>query len=179
MPMMEVLLREDIDNLGARGELVKVRAGYGRNYLLPRGLAVLATASNVKQIELQRKALLKRAAVEHQQAAGQAELLKDVVLEFARKVGEHGILFGSVTSMDIAAELAAKGFEIERRRVQLKDPIKEPGDYDVPVKLHREVTAQLKVVVRDEAKVAPAAEPATAGEPAAESSGEADTAAEA
>jgi large subunit ribosomal protein L9 len=168
MPMMEVLLREDIDNLGARGELVKVRAGYGRNYLLPRGLAVLATASNVKQIELQRKALLKRAAVEHQQAAGQAELLKDVVLEFARKVGEHGILFGSVTSMDIAAELAAKGFEIERRRIQLKDPIKEPGDYDVPVKLHREVTAQLKVVVRDEAKVAPAAEPATASESAAE-----------
>lgn len=173
MPMMEVLLREDIDNLGARGELVKVRAGYGRNYLLPRGLAVLATASNVKQIELQRKALLKRAAVEHQQAAGQAELLKDVVLEFARKVGEHGILFGSVTSMDIAAELAAKGYEIERRRIQLKDPIKEPGDYDVPVKLHREVTAQLRVVVRDEAKVARTAEPATAGETAGDTAAEA------
>ncbi|MBX3279799.1 MAG: 50S ribosomal protein L9 [Acidobacteria bacterium] len=167
---MEVLLREDIDNLGARGELVKVRAGYGRNYLLPRGLAVLATASNVKQIELQRKALLKRAAVEHQQAAGQAELLKDVVLEFARKVGEHGILFGSVTSMDIAAELAAKGYEIERRRIQLKDPIKEPGDYDVPVKLHREVTALLKVVVRDEAKAG------IAVQPAAETPGEATTA---
>ena len=161
MAMREVLLREDVDNLGARGEMVKVRAGYGRNYLLPRGLAVLATASNVKQIEMQRRALLKRAAVEQDQAAGQAALLNEVVLEFARKVGEHGILFGSVTSMDIAEGLAAKGFEIERRRIQLKDPIKEPGDFEVPVKLHRDVTAQLKVIVKDEAKAAPAAVPAS------------------
>lgn len=171
MAMMEVLLREDVENLGTRGELVRVRAGYGRNYLLPQGLAVLATASNVKQIEMQRRALLKRAAVEHDQAAGQAELLKGVVLEFARKVGEHGILFGSVTSMDIAEGLSAKGFEIERRRIQLKDPIKEPGDYDVPVKLHREVTAQLKVIVKDEAKAeaaAPAAAPETTPEAAVE-----------
>jgi large subunit ribosomal protein L9 len=155
MAMMELLLKEDIDNLGTRGELVKVRPGYGRNYLLPRGLAVLATAANVKQIEMQRRALLKRTAVEHDQAVGQAELLNQVVLEFSRKVGEHGMLYGSVTSMDIAEGLAAKGYEIERKRIQLKDPIKEPGDYEVPIKLHREVTAQVKVVVKNE--VAPAA----------------------
>ena len=154
MAMMELLLKEDIDNLGTRGELVKVRPGYGRNYLLPRGLAVLATAANVKQIEMQRRALLKRTAVEHDQAVGQAELLNQVVLEFSRKVGEHGILYGSVTSMDIAEGLAAKGYEIERKKIQLKDPIKEPGDYEVPVKLHREVTAQVKVVVKNEAEPA-------------------------
>jgi large subunit ribosomal protein L9 len=155
MAMMELLLKEDIENLGTRGELVKVRPGYGRNYLLPRGLAVRATAANVKQIEMQRRALLKRTAVELDQAAGQAELLNQVVLEFSRKVGEHGILYGSVTSMDIAEGLAAKGYEIERKRIQLKEPIKETGDYEVPVKLHREVTAKLKVVVKNEA--APAA----------------------
>jgi len=155
MAMMELLLKEDIDNLGSRGELVKVRPGYGRNYLLPRGLAVLANAANVKQIEMQRRALLKRTAVERDQATGQAELLNQVVLEFSRKVGDHGMLYGSVTSMDIAEGLAAKGYEIERKRIQLKDPIKETGDYEVPIKLHREVTAQVKVVVKNEA--APAA----------------------
>ena len=120
MALMELLLKEDVDNLGARGELVKVRAGYGRNYLLPRGLAIQATPANLKQIELQRKALLKREAVERETAQQQSDLLKDVTLEFARKVGEHGILYGSVTSMDIAEGLAAKGYEIDRRRIQLK-----------------------------------------------------------
>lgn len=177
MAMMELLLKEDVEHLGARGDLVKVRPGYGRNYLLPRGLAILATPANVKQIELQRKALLKRAAAEREQAAAQAGLLAEVVLEFARKVGEHGILYGSVTSMDIAEALAAKGFEIERKRIQLRDPIKEPGEYEVPVKLHREVQAQVKVVVRNEdesaeakaetkaeTKAEPEAEPAPAAE---------------
>ncbi|MGE0131823.1 MAG: 50S ribosomal protein L9 [Blastocatellales bacterium] len=147
---MELLLKEDVDNLGVRGDLVKVKPGYGRNYLLPRGLAIQATPGNVKQIELQRKALLKKEAVELGAATQQADLLKEVTLEFARKVGEHGILYGSVTSMDIAEAFAAKGFEIDRRRVQLKDPIKEPGEFEVPVKLHREVTANVKVVVRNE-----------------------------
>jgi large subunit ribosomal protein L9 len=150
MSMMELLLKEDVESLGVRGELVKVRAGYGRNYLLPRGLAVQATPSNIKQIEMQRKALLKREASERAAATGQAELLKDVTLEFARKVGEHGILYGSVTSMDVAESLAAKGYEIDRKRIQLKDPIKETGEYDVPIRLHREVTTNIKVVVKSE-----------------------------
>jgi large subunit ribosomal protein L9 len=150
MSMMELLLKEDVESLGVRGELVKVRAGYGRNYLLPRGLAVQATPSNIKQIEMQRKALLKREASERASAAGQAELLKDVTLEFARKVGDHGILYGSVTSMDVAESLAAKGYEIDRKRIQLKDPIKGTGEYDVPIKLHREVTTNIKVVVKSE-----------------------------
>ena len=154
MAMMEILLREDVDNLGARGEVVKVRAGYGRNYLLPRGLAVQATASNVKQIEMQRRSLLKKAAEVKAQADQQAELLKEVTLEFSRKVGEHGLLYGSVTSMDIAEAFAAKGFEIERKKITLKDPIKETGEYEVPVKLHREVTTNIKVVVKDEAAAA-------------------------
>lgn len=150
MPMMELLLKEDVENLGVRGDLVKVRPGYGRNYLLPRGLAVQATPGNRKRIEMQRTALLKKEATERDTATQQAELLKDVTLEFARKVGEHGILYGSVTSMDIAEAFAAKGFEIDRRRVSLKDPIKEPGEFEVPVKLHREVTTNIKVVVRSE-----------------------------
>jgi large subunit ribosomal protein L9 len=150
MAMMEILLREDVDNLGARGDVIKVRAGYGRNYLLPRGLAVQATPSNVKQIEMQRRALLKKASAEKSSAEGQAALLGDVTLTFDRRVGEHGILFGSVTSMDIAEALAAKGYEIERKRLQLAEAIKEVGEFEVPVKLHREVTATIKVVVRKE-----------------------------
>jgi len=150
MPMMELLLKEDVDNLGARGELVKVKPGYGRNYLLPRGLAVHATPGNRKQIEMQRKALLKKETTERATALQQADLVNTVTLEFARKVGEHGILYGSVTSMDIAEALAAKGYELDRRRIQLKDPIKEPGEFEVPIKLHREITANIKVVVRNE-----------------------------
>ena len=150
MPLMELLLKEDVDNLGARGELVKVKPGYGRNFLLPRGLAVQATPGNRKQIELQRKSLLKKEAAERDTAVQQADLVKSVTLEFARKVGEHGILYGSVTSMDIAEALAARGYEFDRRRIQLKDPIKEPGEYEVPIKLHREVTGNIKVVVKNE-----------------------------
>jgi len=150
MPLMELLLKEDVDNLGVRGDLVKVKPGYGRNYLLPRGLAIHATPGNKKQIELQRKALLKKESAERDTATQQADLLKEVTLEFARKVGEHGVLYGSVTSMDIAEAFTAKGYEIDRRRVILKDPIKEPGEFEVPIKLHREVTASVKVVVRNE-----------------------------
>ena len=150
MPLMELLLKEDVDNLGARGDLVKVKPGYGRNYLLPRGLAIQATPGNKKQIELQRKTILKKEAAERDTATQQADLLKGVTLEFARKVGEHGILYGSVTSMDIAEALAAKGYEIDRRRVLLKEPIKEPGEFEAPIKLHREVTTSVKVVVKRE-----------------------------
>ncbi len=152
MAMMELLLREDVENLGVRGELVKVRAGFGRNFLLPRGLAIQATPGNVKQIEMQRRALLKKEATEKAAAEGQAGLLSEVTLEFARKVGEHGLLYGSVTSMDVAEALHAKGFEIDRRKIVLKDPFKETGEYEVPVKLHREVIATIKVVVAKEAE---------------------------
>jgi large subunit ribosomal protein L9 len=154
MPLMELLLKEDVEHLGVRGDVVKVRPGYGRNYLLPRGLAIQATPGNVKQIELQRRALLKKEATERDTATQQAELVKELTLEFARKVGEHGLLYGSVTSMDIAEAFAAKGFEVDRRKIQLKDPIKEPGEYDVPVKLHREVTTNVKVVVKNEEEAA-------------------------
>jgi large subunit ribosomal protein L9 len=150
MAMMDLLLKEDVENLGVRGDLVKVRPGYGRNYLLPRGLAIQATPANIKQIEMQRKALLKHEAVERDTATQQADLIKDLTLEFSRKVGEHGILYGSVTSMDIAEALSAKGYEIDRRRVLLKEPIKETGEFEVPVKLHREVTTNIKVVVKNE-----------------------------
>ena len=150
MPLMELLLKEDVDKLGVRGDLVKVKPGYGRNYLLPRGLAVQATPGNKKQIELQRRNLLKKEATERDTATQQADLLKEVTLEFARKVGEHGILYGSVTSMDIADAFASKGYEVDRRRIVLKDPIKEPGEFEVPIKLHREVTTHVKVVVRNE-----------------------------
>jgi len=109
MSHKQVLLREDIDNLGARGEIVRVKAGYARNYLLPRSLAVEATASNVKQIESERAALLKREAKERSSAAGQADQLRGMTLNFERKVGEEGVLYGSVTSMDIAHALKDRG----------------------------------------------------------------------
>lgn len=147
MAHTNVLLREDIDDLGARGEIVKVKAGYARNYLLPRKLAVEATASNVKQIEQERAALLKKEATERATAEVQAGQLRNLRLSFERRVGEHGLLYGSVTSMDIAEALKERGYQIDRRRITLRDPIKETGEYSVPVRLHREVTVELPVVV--------------------------------
>lgn len=158
MAMMELLLKDDVDNLGVRGEMVRVRPGYGRNFLLPRGLAVQATPGNVKQIEMQRRALLKKEATERTAAEGQAAMLQELTLTFPRKVGEHGVLYGSVTSMDIADAIKAKGFDLDRRRIQLKDPIKEVGEVEVPVKLHREVTATVRVVVVEEKLEAPGEE---------------------
>lgn len=158
-----VLLREDIETLGGRGEIVKVRAGYARNYLLPQGLATLATKGNVKQIEMERAALLKKAAVEKETAELQAQQMGDISLSFERKAGDQGHLFGSVTSMDIADALKAKGYEIDRRKIILRDAIKETGDYSVAVKLHREVTLEVPVSVRAEGGEveAPAKEAAT------------------
>lgn len=150
MATTTVLLREDIETLGGRGEIVKVKAGYARNYLLPQGLASLATKGNIKQIEQEREALLKKAAVERSTAEAQKDQMGSVSLEFARKVGDTGHLFGSVTSMDIVEALKAKGYEIDRRRVTLKDAIKETGEFTVPVKLHREVTIDVPVKVTDE-----------------------------
>jgi large subunit ribosomal protein L9 len=147
MAHKQILLREDIDNLGARGEIVRVKAGYARNYLLPRKLAVEATTSNVKQIESERTALLKREATERASADGQAVQLSGLSLTFERKVGEGGVLYGSVTSMDIAHALKEQGYEIDRRRIVLREPIKRFGNYTVPVRLHRDVNVELPVSV--------------------------------
>ena len=150
MAHTNVLLREDVDELGARGEIVRVKSGYARNYLLPRKLAVQATASNVKQIEQERAALLKKEAKEKASAQGQADQMKALRLSFTRKVGEHGILYGSVTSMDIAEALKERGYEIDRRRITLREAIKETGEFTVPVRLHREVIIDLPVEVMGE-----------------------------
>lgn len=156
MAHTNVLLREDVEDLGARGEIVRVRSGYARNYLLPRKLAVEATASNVKQIEQERKALMKKEAAERATADMQAEQLRALRLSFERKVGEHGLLYGSVTTMDIAEALRARGYEIDRRRINLREAIKETGDYAVPVRLHREVTVEIPVIVTGEGGAAQA-----------------------
>ena len=145
-----ILLREDLEHVGGRGEIVKVKAGYARNYLLPQGLATLASKGNVKQIEQERTALLKKAAIEKATAVAQLEQMEGLTLEFQRKAGEQGTLFGSVTSMDIVEALTKKGYEIDRRRVNLRDPIKETGEYTVNVKLHREVTLAVSVIVTAE-----------------------------
>ena len=153
MPHKQILLREDIDNLGARGEVVRVKAGYARNYLLPRKLAVEATVNNVRQIESERAALVKREAKERSTAEGQAEQLRNLTLTFERKVGEAGVLYGSVTSMDIAHALHEKGYEIDRRKIVLREPIKRFGNYTVSVRLHREVTLEVPLSVLGEGGV--------------------------
>ena len=145
-----ILLREDIEHVGGRGEIVKVKAGFARNYLLPQGFATLATKGNVKQIDQERGALLKKAAIEKATADAQKEQMETITLIFERKAGEQGTLFGSVTSMDIADALKAKGYEIDRRKIVLKDAIKETGQYTVNVKLHREVTLAVPVTVTAE-----------------------------
>jgi large subunit ribosomal protein L9 len=144
---MEVILREHVDNLGRRGEIVKVADGYARNYLLPRKLALVATDGNKKQIERERVKFEARELEEKKVAEAVAARLASVEIVIARKVGETEALYGSVTSADIADALAAKGFEIERRKLQLPDPIKKIGETEVQIKLHREVTAAVKVKV--------------------------------
>ena len=168
MATTNVLLKEDIESLGGRGEVVKVRAGYARNYLLPRGLALLATKGNVKQVEGVRAALLKKAAVEIATAQAQADQMKDITLTFERKAGDEGTLFGSVTSMDIAEAIQAKGYEVDRRKITLKDAIKSVGNYSVPVKLHREVILNVPVSVTAEGAEAEVSEAGAAEETAAE-----------
>lgn len=153
MAHTKVLLREDVDDLGARGEIVRVRAGYARNYLLPRNLAVEASAGNVKGIESERAALLKKEAKERASAEAQSQQMGSLDLEFKRKAGEQGALYGSVTSMDIAEALRERGYEIDRHRIHLREPLKRLGEYTVPVRLHREVTIDLKIRVAAEGEV--------------------------
>jgi large subunit ribosomal protein L9 len=144
---MEVILREHVDNLGRRGEIVKVADGYARNYLLPRKLALVATDSNRKQIERERAKFEAKEAEEQKVAEAVAARINNLEVVIARKVGETEALYGSVTSADIAEALGAKGFSIERRKLQLAEPIKKIGETDVTVKLHRDVVATVKVKV--------------------------------
>jgi large subunit ribosomal protein L9 len=155
---MEVILLEDIDKLGSRGQIVKVAGGYGRNYLLPKKLAVAATPQNRKWVEQQRVRFLKQTAQEKAEAEELAKLLQNVTLTVSRKAGEQGTLFGSVTALDVAEGLAAQGFRIDRRKIHVDPPLKVLGEYDVPIKLHHEVTATVKVKVEGEIEAAPAAE---------------------
>ncbi|MGA7340715.1 MAG: 50S ribosomal protein L9 [Terracidiphilus sp.] len=148
---MEVILKEDVVNLGLRGEVVKVADGYGRNFLLPRKLAMQATEANKAVIEQMKAAAARRSASEKAQAEELVIKLEPVALSFTRKSGEQGHLFGSVTSADIAAGLAARGFEVDRRKIQLSEPLKSLGEFIVSIRLHREVTAHVKVQVQAEA----------------------------
>ena len=147
---MEVILKEDVNKLGHRGDVVKVADGYGRNYLLPKQLAMEATPANKAVIEQMKAAAVRRSAKEKAEAEQLVVQLNAVSLVFQRKVGEGDHLFGSVTSVDIAQELAAKGFNVDRRKVQLDEPLKSTGEFHVPVKLHREVTAHISVTVKGE-----------------------------
>ena len=162
---MEVILRQHVDNLGRRGEIVKVADGYARNYLLPRKLALPATDGNRKHVERERKIMETREAEEKAAAEAIATRLSAVEISIARRVGDTEQLYGSVTSADIADYLKAKGFELDRRKLILPEPLKALGEYTVPVKLHREVTVPLKVLVVKEgaAKDGAAKEGSTAG----------------
>jgi large subunit ribosomal protein L9 len=144
---MDVILREHVDNLGQRGEIVKVADGYARNFLLPRKLALLATEGNKKQVERERVKFEMHEAEERKVAEAIRDRLANISVAIARRVGETDTLYGSVTASDIAEVLAEKGFEIDRRKLQLGEPLKRLGEFDVPIKLHREVTATLKVQV--------------------------------
>jgi large subunit ribosomal protein L9 len=147
---MEVILREDIDKLGVRGQVVKVAGGYARNFLLPRKLAVPATAANKKIVEQEREAHLRREAKEKAAAQDLANMMAGVTVVIAQKAGEQEQLFGSVTAKDIAEALEQQNFRIERRKIHLAEPIKQLGQYQVPIRLHREVTVEIAVQVVQE-----------------------------
>jgi len=144
---MEVILQEHVDKLGRRGEIVKVADGYARNYLLPRKLALIATEGNKTQVDRARAKFVAKETEERKDAESLAARMAAVEIVIARKVGETNALYGSVTATDIAEALSAKGFEIDRRKLQLADAIKQAGDVDVVVKLHRDVSATVKVRV--------------------------------
>jgi large subunit ribosomal protein L9 len=148
---MEVILREEIEKLGRRGDVVKVTSGYARNYLLPKRLAVAATDSNKKIVEQEKQAYLRRESKEIGDASDLAKMMASVEVTIAQKAGDNDQLFGSVTAQDIAAALERAGYTIDRRKVNLEEPIKSLGDYKVSVKLHREVSVELPVhVIKEE-----------------------------
>lgn len=147
---MQIILQEDVEKLGHRGDVVTVKPGYARNFLLPRKLGIEATSGNMKALERIRTALAKKTATELEAAQKQAQLLNGVALKFARKTGENDQMFGSVTTADIAESLEAQGFKIDKRQVQLAEPIKVIGERDVTIKVFRDVTACVKVTVGKE-----------------------------
>jgi large subunit ribosomal protein L9 len=149
---MEVILREDVDKLGARGEMVKVASGYARNYLLPKRLAVAATDSNKKIVEQERQAHLRRDAKEVAEATDLGKMMTNLNVTILQKAGENNQLFGSVTSKDIADVLERQGYTIDRRKIILAEPIKTLGDFTVPLRLHRDVTTEITVHVTKEAE---------------------------
>ena len=147
---MQIILQEDVEKLGNRGQVVEVAEGYARNFLLPRKLALEASAGNLKRLEKMRAVFAKKEAVEMGDAQKLAELLAGVTLEFTRRAGESDQLFGSVTNADVADGLATQGYTVDKRKVVLPEPIKTVGDFEVPLKLHREVTVNVKLVVKKE-----------------------------
>jgi large subunit ribosomal protein L9 len=147
---MEVILKEDVAKLGSAGDVVKVAEGYGRNFLLPRKLAIEANKGNKTVIEQMKASAARKSAGQKAEAEQLAKQFDNVSLEFTRKVGEKDHLFGSVTSSDLADALAKQGFDIDRRKIQLDEPLKSLGEYDVPIRLHKDVTARFKVVVKKE-----------------------------
>ncbi len=148
---MEVILKEDVNKLGSRGDVVKVAEGYGRNYLLPRKLAIEASSANKAVIEQMKAASVRRSAKEKTQAEELAKQFDGVSVSFQRRSGENDQLFGSVTSGDIADALSKKGFDVDRRKIQLHEPLKTLGEFAIPIKLHKDVTTHLKVVIEKEA----------------------------
>ena len=147
---MKVILTKDLENLGKAGALVEVKPGYGRNYLLPRQLAVPATEKNIRQLEHQKSGILARASKEKQNMTAMAQKLSAIELKFARKVGEQNKLFGSVTSKDVHEQLQAQGYQVERKQIHLPEPLKVLGTHEVEVKLHPEVVARLRVTIAAE-----------------------------
>jgi large subunit ribosomal protein L9 len=147
---MKLILREDVENLGKGGELVDVKPGYGRNYLLPRGLAVAANPKNVRELEHQKQIAEAKAAKTKASAEAVAKRLAETPITLKRKVGEQEKLYGSVTALDVVEALAARGLQLDRRTIDLAEPIKTLGDFEVPVKLHREVVGKAKVKVEAE-----------------------------
>src|SRR5246127_2535404 len=148
---MEVILKEDVPKLGLRGDVVKVAEGYGRNFLLPKKLAIEASAANKAVIEQMKAAAVRRSAKEKTQAEELAKQFDGLSVSFQRRSGEHDQLFGSVTSGDIAEALAKKNFDLDRRKIQLHEPLKTLGEFTVPIRLHRDVTTHLKVIIEKEA----------------------------
>ncbi len=154
---MKVILKQDVDKLGKAGDVVKVAPGYGRNYLVPRKIAVEATPGNLKIMEIERLAAARRDQRDKQAASILANEIVKLVVTIRRKAGEGGTLYGSVTALDIADYLITHKIDIDKRKIQLEDPIKTIGEYQVPIRLHREVTVPIRVIVEAEAE--PASEP--------------------
>ena len=154
---MKVILKQDVEKLGKTGDIVKIAPGYGRNYLIPRKFAVMATPGNIKTVEIERLALAKRDQREKDAASLLAQELVKITISVKRKTGEEGVLYGSVTALDIADFLAARKIEIDKRKIQLDEPIKAIGEFQVPIRLHREVTVPIKVVVEPESEAEPTA----------------------